>query len=265
MLNEGSSLVCHEEEEFDFRLWDPGSDSSSESGSQQGNDESTYVAYHLICPNIFSDFTPFKSWVNFLQQPLNSFRWSIYVRFMVRFSASIIFIAPIRLGILQVYADSMNYDVHGMIVLAFEQLISYIIHLGQVLTFFWIIHGPWIYFYIIIAASQHNRVWDPGVGRLYLWLDKDFIVVLFSLRLIMVVISADQFTGTTFLRRVIWDSGIQLTSVLQSGTVLHSLAGFVVNLGYWINYRFIWDPGTHCLRASNLKEGRFVMSLLWGH
>ena len=102
VLNEGSSLVCHEEEEFDFRPWDPSSDPSSESGSQQGNDESTSIAYHLISPNIFSDFTPFKSWVNFLFQPLNSSRWSIYVRFVVRFSASFIFITPLRWGILQV-------------------------------------------------------------------------------------------------------------------------------------------------------------------
>ena len=79
------------------------------------------------------------------------------------------------------------------------------------------------------------------------------------------LISVDQFTSATFLRRVICDPGIWLIDVLQSGTVLHSLVGFVVSLGYWINYKFIWDPGTYCLRASNLKEGRFVMFLLWEH
>lgn len=66
VLNEGSSLVFHKEKEFDFRLWDPYSDPSSESESQHGDDESTSIAYHLISPNIFSDFTPFRSWVNFL-------------------------------------------------------------------------------------------------------------------------------------------------------------------------------------------------------
>ena len=125
VLNEGSSLVCHEEEEFDFKPWDPGSDSNSESRSQQGNDESTSVFYHLISPNIFSDFISFESWVNFLHQPLNSSWWSIYGKFAVRFSTFFIIIASMR-----VYADSMNFDVYEMVVSVFEQLISYIIHLS---------------------------------------------------------------------------------------------------------------------------------------
>ena len=109
---------------------------------------------------------------------------------------------------------------------------------------------------------QPNRVWDLGVSRMYLWLDEDFIVVLFSLGLIMAMTSVDLFIGAAFPRRVIWNPGIRLTSVLQTGTVFHGLPGFVVSLAYWINYRIIWDPGIYCLRASNLKEGRFVMSLL---
>ena len=66
MIDEGISLVCFEEEEFDFRPWDPSSEPSSESGSQLGNDESTSVAHQLVNPNIFSDFNPFRSWVIFL-------------------------------------------------------------------------------------------------------------------------------------------------------------------------------------------------------
>ena len=142
MLNEGSPLIFHEGEEFDFRLWDLGSDSSSESRAQQGNYESTSIVYYLINPNIFSDFILFRSWVHFLHQPLNSSRWGIFLTFVGRFSTSFILIAPMRLRILQVYDDSMNFDVHGMVVSAFEQFISYIIHLGQVFTFYWIIHGP---------------------------------------------------------------------------------------------------------------------------
>lgn len=50
--------------------------------------------------------------------------------FVVRLTTSFIFITRMCLGILQVYADSMNFDVHGMVVSSFGQLISYIIHLG---------------------------------------------------------------------------------------------------------------------------------------
>lgn len=57
---------------------------------------------------------------------------------------------------------------------------------------------------------QCNKVWDPGVSRSYLWLDKAFIVVLFNIRLNIVIISVDKFTGATFLHRVIWDLRIQL-------------------------------------------------------
>ena len=103
-------------------------------------------------------------------------------------------------------------------VLAYEQLISYINHLGQVFALYWVTHGPLICFYLIITAARHNRVWDPGFGRLYLWTNEDFIVV-------MVLIRTDQFTGAgaEFFQRVIWDLGTRLTGGLQHDTLLHSL------------------------------------------
>ena len=110
------------------------------------------------------------------------------MRNVVIFLASIIFIAPMYLGVLQVDDDGIGFDVLEIVVLAYEQLISYITHLGQVFTLYWVTHGPLICFYLIIATERHNKVWDPGVGKLYLWSDEDFIVV-------MVLIRADQFIG----------------------------------------------------------------------
>ena len=114
-------------------------------------------------------------------------------------------------------------------------------------------------------AYLYGEIWDSGVGSMYLWLNVDFTVVLLSLRSDVVMIRVIQFTGATFFHRLIWDLGIRLTGGLQSGTLLHSSARIVFSIGFKVNYRLIWDPGINCLRASNLKEGRLVMSLFWGH
>lgn len=120
-----------------------------------------------------------------------------------------------------------------------------------------------IHFYLIISAGYDNRVWDPGVDHMDLWLVEDLILVLFSLMLDAVLIRVVQFTCATFFHRVIWDPGIRLTDGLQNDTLLRSIAGFVLSLGCKATCRFIWDPGTSCLRTSNFKEGRFVMSPFW--
>ena len=120
-----------------------------------------------------------------------------------------------------------------------------------------------IHFYLILSTGYHNRVWDPGVDSMYLWLNEDFTIVLLSLRLDVVMIRLVQFIGATFFHRLIWDPGIRLTNGLQSGTLLRSMAGLVVRSGYRATYKFIWDPSINCLRTRNFKEGRFVMSPFW--
>ena len=188
MMDEEVSFVCLEEEEIDFRPWNMDSNLNSDSGTQFRNDESTSVTYQLFNPNIFFDSNPLGSWVIFLHQLLSNSWWSSYVRVDVIFPTSFNFVAPMYLGVLQGDDDGIGFDVLQIVVLAYEQLISYINHLGQIFTLYWVTHGPLICFYLIITAERHNRVWDPGVDRLYPWMDEDFMVV-------VVLIRVDQFTG----------------------------------------------------------------------
>ena len=120
MIDEGVSLVYLDEEEIDFKPWNTDSDPNSDSGTQLGNDESTSVAYQLISPNIFSDYNSLKSWVIFLHQLLGNSWWSSYVRNVVIFPASFIFIAPMYWRVLQVDDYGIGFDVFEMVVLAYE-------------------------------------------------------------------------------------------------------------------------------------------------
>ena len=157
----------------------------------------------------------------------------------------------------------MVFVAHKVLPSNFEQLVYYIIYLGQVVTIYWAMHSSWIHFYLIILANYDNGVWNSGVDSIYLWIIEDLVTTLLSLRLDAMIIRVIQFIGTIFFHRVIWDPRIQLIEVLRMGSLLRSMAGFVLCVGCRATWRLILDSGTDCLRTSNFKEGRFVMSYFW--
>ena len=53
---------------------------------------------------------------------------------------------------------------------------------------------------------------------MYLWLVEDFVVILLSLRLDVIIIKVVQHTDATIFHRLTWDPGIWLMNGLQFDT-----------------------------------------------
>lgn len=114
-INEDTPLDCHKEDDSDFRIWKHVMIPINEYGSQYENGESNMVVHHWISPSKILDFTPYRSGLDFIHQPLDSFWCSIKGNYVLikgnSLLASFLFIVLVYSKILQIEDDSLVFVV----------------------------------------------------------------------------------------------------------------------------------------------------------